>query len=154
MQQGKVYRNGNFIGLVSKTDGLYKFEYDVLYLNSDDAMPISVNLPLTSQPFESDVLFSFFANMLAEGNVKEIQCRDLRIDEEDHFTRLLKTTADNTIGSITIKQVKEPNEDKKRIISNATGSKSQALGHGLGELLKEIEEAYANKNETPSKGEE
>lgn len=107
-----MYRNNDRVGLISKANGIYTFAYDVLYLNSDNAMPISVNLPLSSKPYESDMLFSFFANMLAEGNVKDIQCRDLRIDEEDHFTRLLKTTADDTIGSVTVKEIDAVHTDK------------------------------------------
>jgi len=70
----------------------------------DDAMSISVNLPLKNEAFVSDRLFSFFFNMLAEGNIKEIQCRDLKIDPEDNFTRLLKTAHSNTIGSVTVKE--------------------------------------------------
>jgi serine/threonine-protein kinase HipA len=49
--------------------------------------------------------------MLAEGSAKTIQCKAFRIDENDLFTRLLKTTQSNTIGSITIKEVGN-NEDK------------------------------------------
>jgi serine/threonine-protein kinase HipA len=42
--------------------------------------------------------------MLAEGNIKEIQCRDLKIDPDDNFSRLLKTAHSNTIGSVTVKE--------------------------------------------------
>jgi serine/threonine-protein kinase HipA len=34
---------------------------------------------------------------------KDIQCRLLRIDENDDFTRLLQTAGDDTIGAITVK---------------------------------------------------
>ena len=106
MQIGLVYRNEVLVGEISKDDqGIYRFVYNDAYLARGDAMSISVNLPLQSEVFVSDRLFSFFFNMLAEGNIKEIQCRDLKIDPDDHFTRLLKTTHANTIGSITVREV-------------------------------------------------
>lgn len=111
MQRGEVYRNAVFVGIVSKENGTYQFIYDQDYLNDPLALPISVGLPLRQEGYMSSVLFPFFANMLAEGSAKTIQCRALRIDENDLFTRLLKTTMSNTIGSITIKEVKD-NEDK------------------------------------------
>ena len=106
MQKANVYRNAEHIGTIQKdASGLYEFIYISAYLNSEKAMSISVNFPLQREPFESSTLFSFFFNLLAEGTVKEMQCRELKIDEDDHFTRLLKTTESNTIGSITLREI-------------------------------------------------
>lgn len=108
MQSGKVFRNDIFVGIISRDDnGMYSFVYDENYLQKEGAKAISLNLPLQSEPFVSLYLFSFFANMLAEGEIKEMQCKSLRIDKEDDFSRLLKTTHENTIGSITIEEVNE-----------------------------------------------
>lgn len=108
MRKGNVYRNDLLVGeIVRDANGEYGFTYDTDYLNMDNAMSISVNFPLQNEPFLSDRLFAFFFNMLAEGNIKEIQCRDLKIDPEDNFTRLLKTAHSNTIGSITVKEVED-----------------------------------------------
>jgi len=106
MQKGNVYRNDVLVGEISRDKkGKYYFQYNEEYLAMSDAMSISVNFPLQREAFISKRLFSFFFNMLAEGNVKEIQCRDLKIDPEDNFSRLLKTAHSNTIGSITVKEV-------------------------------------------------
>jgi len=106
MQKGNVYRNDVLVGEISRDEnGVYHFKYSSEYLAMDDAVSISVNLPLQSEAFFSDRLFSFFFNMLAEGNIKEMQCRDLKIDPDDNFRRLLKTAHSNTIGSITVKEV-------------------------------------------------
>ena len=43
--------------------------------------------------------------MLSEGGMKEMQCRTLQIDEDDDFTRLLKTATKDTIGSIIIEEI-------------------------------------------------
>jgi HipA-like protein len=50
-------------------------------------------------------MFPFFSGLLAEGLNKQIQCRMLKIDEQDDFTRLIKTATTETIGAITLKQV-------------------------------------------------
>ena len=108
MQEAKVYRNGEEIGLLQKDDArLYLFQYTPYYLQSEDALSISVHFPLQEEVFSSETLFPFFFNLLAEGAMKEMQCRELKIDPEDHFTRLIKTTEFNTIGSITLREIRD-----------------------------------------------
>ena len=108
MQQGRVFRNDIFVGILCYEDNKeYTFVYDESYLQRDNAKAISVNLKLQSESFRSSYLFSFFANMLAEGEIKDIQCQTLRLDQNDDFSRLLKTTNENTIGAVTIKEVNE-----------------------------------------------
>jgi serine/threonine-protein kinase HipA len=107
MQQGRVYRNKIFVGIIKKDDNeKYSFLYDNEYLKKEDARSISLTFPLQEEVFESDYLFSFFFNMLAEGELKDIQCKALRIDRDDDFSRLLKTTSFNTIGAVTIEEIK------------------------------------------------
>jgi serine/threonine-protein kinase HipA len=106
MQEAKVYRNDEEIGLLQKDDaGIYLFQYTLNYLQKEDALSISVHFPLQEEVFTSKTLFSFFFNLLAEGTIKEMQCKELKIDPYDHFTRLIKTTEFNTIGSITLKEI-------------------------------------------------
>jgi serine/threonine-protein kinase HipA len=108
MQESKVYRNNVEIGLLQKDDvSMYHFQYSRDYLQNDEALSISVHFPLQVEAFSSKTLFSFFFNLLAEGSIKEMQCRELKIDPDDNFTRLIKTTEFNTIGSITLKEVQD-----------------------------------------------
>lgn len=103
-QVGYVYFRDHFAGTLQKVDGRYYFEYDDKYLD-DPAMPsVSVTLPKKGRRFESDILFPFFYGLLAEGELKKLQCRLLKIDEKDHFKRLLETAGDDTIGAITVKK--------------------------------------------------
>ena len=44
-----------------------------------------------------------YPRLLAEGAQKERQCRELHIDENDHFTRLLETSAYGAIGAVYVK---------------------------------------------------
>lgn len=105
MQRGKVFRNNIFAGFLTKfNENSYSFVYVEEYLNKENAKPISLTFPLQKKEFTSKYLFPFFYNLLAEGKLKDIQCKELRIDMNDDFSRLLLTTKENTIGSITIEK--------------------------------------------------
>lgn len=105
MQRAKVYRNNTLAGFLTKySDSEYSFIYDSEYLRMPNIKPISLTLPLQEEEFKSKYLFPFFYNLLAEGKLKDIQCRELRIDKDDDFSRLILTTKENTIGSITIEK--------------------------------------------------
>ena len=87
--------------LVRDNDG-YSFRYDPLYF-ANPAMPaLSATLPKTEREYRSATLFPFFFGLLAEGAQKERQCRELHIDENDHFTRLLETSACGAIGAVHV----------------------------------------------------
>jgi HipA-like protein len=103
MQKAEVYFNKVLAGYLYKFDGKYFFEYTKEYFNNDYPA-ICLTLPKQIDKYVSDTLFPFFYGLLAEGENKEIQCRTLKIDENDHFTRLLKTANQDTIGAITVKE--------------------------------------------------
>lgn len=106
MQRGEVYRNGYYVGILERDDNnVYSFQYANDYLKHPIAQAISVTFPLQREPFISNNLFAFFYQFLAEGSLKELQCKELKIDTDDDFSRLLKTTKEDTIGSITIKEI-------------------------------------------------
>jgi HipA-like protein len=104
MQKAEVYFNKILAGYLFKSNGKYFFEYTEEYFYNDYPA-ISLSLPKQKDKFVSDTLFPFFYGLLSEGDNKEIQCRTLKIDENDHFTRLLKTAAQDTIGAITVKEI-------------------------------------------------
>lgn len=105
MQRGKVFRNNILAGYITKySEKEYSFIYDKEYLKIPNAKPISLTLPLQEEEFTSQDLFPFFYNLLAEGKLKDIQCFELRIDKNDDFSRLIFSSKENTIGSITIQK--------------------------------------------------
>lgn len=106
MQRGAVYCNGTLAGHIEKEGAeSYRFIYQDDYYNDPEAKAISLTLPKTQKEFLSDQLFSFFSGLLTEGINKNIQCRLLKIDENDDFTRLLKTAGEDTIGAVTVKEI-------------------------------------------------
>jgi serine/threonine-protein kinase HipA len=103
MKSATVYYRDKPAGTIIKDDQGYQFLYDPLYF-ADTTMPdISATLPKTQREYRSKTLFSFFFGLLAEGAQKERQCRELHIDENDHFTRLVETSAYGAIGAVYVK---------------------------------------------------
>lgn len=105
MRRAKVYCRGTLAGLLERTADGYRFQYLPEYLHDPRAPAISLTLPKRPAPFESPVLFPYFFGLLAEGDAKTVQCRLLHIDEDDHFTRLLRTCTVETIGAVTVEEV-------------------------------------------------
>jgi len=98
----RVLERGEPAGVLEETEAGYRFTYDRDYLSDPLAPSISLTLPKRAAPYESPYLFSFFQGLLAEGALKDLQCRILKIDEEDHFGRLIRTAGGDTIGSVTV----------------------------------------------------
>jgi serine/threonine-protein kinase HipA len=106
-RSAQVFYNGKPAGIITKAGNTYRFAYDEAYINKPGSRPVSITLPLRKEVYESNVLFPVFVNMLSEGANKRIQCRMLRIDENDYFSLLLATTKDDSIGPITVKEINE-----------------------------------------------
>lgn len=103
-----VYYNNKPAGILTRAGAKYHFAYDEKYLNNSANRQISITLPLSRETYESDILFPVFVNMLSEGANKRIQCRMLKIDENDYFSLLLATAKEDSIGPITISEINEP----------------------------------------------
>jgi serine/threonine-protein kinase HipA len=104
-KKGLVFYNEIHAGLLEYRDGEYVFRYDPLYLADRSLPPVSLSFPKKKSEYRSVALFPFFSGLLAEGAEKSLQCARLKIDENDHFTRLLKTAGKATIGAITVREI-------------------------------------------------
>lgn len=105
MRQARVYCRNILAGVLSKDSAGYRFRYVPEYLSNPTLPAISLSFPKRETAFESGDLFPFFFGLLAEGDNKALQCRAFKIDENDHFTRLLKTCATETIGGVTVEEL-------------------------------------------------
>ena len=102
MKSGTVYYRDIPAGTLTRDAQGYTFRYNPSYLADSSLPDISATLPKREEEYQSKVLFPFFYGLLAEGRQKERQCRELRIDEKDHFTRLLETSAYGAIGAVYV----------------------------------------------------
>lgn len=106
MRQCEVYVHGIKAGVLMEDDHReYIFTYDKPYLLGEKNSPVSLTLPLREEPYRSPYLFSFFFNLLSEGENRQIQSQLLRIDPEDDFGILLATAQYDTIGAVTVKPI-------------------------------------------------
>jgi HipA-like protein len=102
MRRGLVYKNGEHVGTLVEDATGYTFTYTNPWYANPAKAAVSLTLPKTQQEYKSPHLFPFFYNMLSEGVNRALQCRQFKIDENDHFGLLLATAGVDTIGAITI----------------------------------------------------
>lgn len=103
MKSARVLRNGELVGILSKSDsGKYSFIYEDTWFLNPDKPSVSLTLPKSKKEYQSEHLFPFFFNMLSEGVNLQLQARQFQIDENDFFSLLLKTAQSDTIGAITV----------------------------------------------------
>ncbi len=106
MRQAQVFRNGEFVGMLTENDkGGFLFRYDDQYFIDSSKKPISLTLPKTQQEYSSTYLFPFFASLLTEGANRKLQSKLLKIDENDDFGLLLAIADADVIGAITVKSI-------------------------------------------------
>ena len=106
MRQAEIFYKGRKAGLLTQNDdGSFLFQYDNFWLSDNSTPAISLTLPKTKKIYKSDYLFPFFYNMLPEGTNKEVVCKHMRIDKDDHFSLLLITAQYDTIGAVTVKKI-------------------------------------------------
>lgn len=108
MRQGEIRVNGIPAGLLEETTTGFQFHYYRDYAQQRNLPAVSLTLPKSVyKTYESPVLFPFFAGLLTEGVAMQLQCRMLKLDEDDLFGRLLKTACDDVIGNVTIHEIAE-----------------------------------------------
>jgi len=100
MRTAKIFRNEVLAGLLVESDGLYTFTYDPQYLETHK-FPVSITLPLQSEPFVSPTLFPFFDGLIPEGWLLDVALRNTDISILDRMSLLLLCCKD-CIGSVSV----------------------------------------------------
>ncbi len=106
MRQARVYYKDRLAGLLKETDDGFVFWYEQSYLDSEDAQPVSLTLPLTPKPYESKVLFPFFDGLIPEGWLLEVAMRNADVGILDRMSLLLLCCKD-CIGAVSVVAQKE-----------------------------------------------
>ena len=106
MRQAEIYRNGMLAGTLTEDGGEYSFSYDSAYLKWDDALSISLTLPLQEEAFVSPVLFPFFDGLIPEGWLLDIALRNTDISILDRMSLLLLCCKE-CIGSVSVVPINE-----------------------------------------------
>jgi len=99
----EVYYKDYLAGILTKhSASLFSFFYLESYLKLKEARPISVNLPLQSEKFESNELHPFFDNLLVDGWLLAEQSTGLKIDPRDRFA-LISHCGLECIGAVSLR---------------------------------------------------
>lgn len=101
MKQAKVCVNNMPAGILTEDDRGYEFRYDIDYLKSEDAVAVSLTLPLTDKPYRDKVLFPFFDGLIPEGWLLDIAEQSWKISARDRFSLLLACCKD-CIGNVSV----------------------------------------------------
>lgn len=106
MKKANIMLRDKFVGVLCEDDDGYTFQYNDDYLLQNDAEPISLTLPLTSDVYIDKVLFPFFDGLIPEGWLLDIAERNWKINNRDRMSLLLACCRD-CIGAVSIIEQKE-----------------------------------------------
>lgn len=101
MSKAKVYVGTSLVGVLTESELGYEFCYDSHYLASDDAVAVSLTLPLRKEPYIDKVLFPFFDGLIPEGWLLAIAEQSWKISARDRFSLLVACCKD-CIGNVSV----------------------------------------------------
>lgn len=105
---GIVSLDGTRVGTIQETETGVRFRYDEHWVSSS-GRPVSLTLPVRSEPYDTPGLGPFFENLLPEGWLLELATSKLKISKDDAFGLLLATCAD-CIGDVEIRPLQPDDE--------------------------------------------
>lgn len=89
MRKAEITCNGRCAGwLIEDGDG-YRFFYYKAYLESPDARPVGLSLPLRAEAFTSRSMIPFFDGLIPEGALLDAALKQWKLDPGDRMGLLL-----------------------------------------------------------------
>jgi serine/threonine-protein kinase HipA len=101
MRQAEVFYKDSFAGIIVESEDGYTFTYNGAYLASPAAKPVSLTLPIQTEPYKSKILFPFFDGLIPEGWLLNIAVSNWKINIRDRFGLLL-TLCKDCIGCVSV----------------------------------------------------
>ena len=109
-REGKVLYKDKVAGIVWQDEDGYGFRYDKKYLEDKSAKPVSLTLPLKSEPYLSKTMLPFFDGLIPEGWLLNIAIKNWKLNIRDRMGLLLVACKD-CIGAVSIEGI-ETKEDQ------------------------------------------
>lgn len=106
MRKADIYYKERLAGRLEETDTGYRFVYNNAYLQSVDAQPISLTIPLTDKPYDSNILHPFFDGLIPEGWLLDVALRNSDVSQLDRMGLLLLCCKE-CIGAVSVIAVNE-----------------------------------------------
>lgn len=105
-RRGRVLFDGQLAGWIEESAQGMSFRYSESWRTEQGAPPISVTMPVRSEPYESSGPMPFFMGLLPEGWLFDIAIARLKIARDDSFGLLLGLCRDCT-GAVSIEPAEE-----------------------------------------------
>lgn len=109
MRKAEIHIQGLLAGILEERDSGYVFSYDADYLDRENAIAISLSLPLQPEPFADKRLFPFFDGLIPEGWLLDIAEQTWKLDPRDRMGLLLACCRD-CIGAVSVVSMEVGNE--------------------------------------------
>jgi len=101
MRSAEIFLHGSRAGVLTElSTGHYRFQYDFEY----EGAPVSLTMPVQSEPYDFDTFPPFFDGLLPEGLMLDALLRQLKIDRNDTFSQLCAVGRD-LVGAVTVEQI-------------------------------------------------
>ena len=104
MRKAEIFMLGRKAGRLSELEDGYVFEYDPEYKESENAVPICLEMPLSKSVYEDRYLFPFFDGLIPEGWLLDIAEETWKLNPRDRFGLLLACCKD-CIGAVSVREV-------------------------------------------------
>lgn len=102
-RSAEIYMDEQLAGVLEETDNGYRFRYLSDYMDREGAAPVSLTLPLQEEPYESQVMFSFFDGLIPEGWLLDVVQDTWKVNPRDRMGLLLVSCRD-TIGNVSVRE--------------------------------------------------
>lgn len=106
MRKAVIKIHNTIAGTLTQDEHGYHFVYDKSYLNTKNAEPISLTLPLEEKVFSSKVLFPFFDGLIPEGWLLHIVEKNWKLNPRDRMALLMACCKD-CIGAVSVHPANE-----------------------------------------------
>ena len=102
-RKADIFVNEHHAGVLEETESGYQFQYNQDYLEKTGAQPVSLTLPIQSEPHQSQWLFPFFDGLIPEGWLLNVVEETWKVNPRDRMGLLLVSCRD-TIGNVSVRE--------------------------------------------------
>ncbi len=104
-----VYMNGHSVGMLTRaSSGVLSFAYDPKWVQSEQARPISLSMPLTGSVYTGEKVYEFFDNLLPDSGFIRQRIQTRFRAETNHCFDLLSYIGADCVGALQL--LREPAE--------------------------------------------
>lgn len=100
-RSGKVFMHDVPAGTITEDEDGYRFTYFSDYLEREDTEPVSLTLPLRSEPYVDKTMLPFFDGLIPEGWLLSVAQKTWKLDPRDRMGLLLACCKD-CIGAVSV----------------------------------------------------